>query len=134
MWRTKMHLVVRQQNEVIKSQREEIEYKETVIVGLVDDIDPAAKRQILNRAVRRGGKKYQERLRELYKQFEMKYHINLSARLEHYNENRKPKLKNKIEYIDKVMEKIPEFYEIVAKLYESDVKELAEKLYELNAR
>ncbi|MMZ48462.1 hypothetical protein D1872_101330 [compost metagenome] len=126
--------VVRQQNEVIKSQREEIEYKETVIVGLVDDIDLAAKRQILNRVVRRGGKRYQERWRELYKQFEMKYHINLSARLDRYNENNKPKLKNKIEYIDKVMEKIPELYEIAAKLYENDVKELAQELYELNAR
>ncbi|WP_113050235.1 transporter [Paenibacillus polymyxa] len=126
--------VVRQQNEVIKSQREEIEYKEKVIVGLVDDIDLAAKRQILNRVVRRGGKKYQERWRELYKQFEMKYHINLSARLDRYNENNKPKLKNKIEYIDKVMGKIPELYEIAAKLYENDVKELAEELYELNAR
>ncbi|MEK3849937.1 MULTISPECIES: BRO family protein [Paenibacillus] len=126
--------VVRQQNEVIISQREEIEYKETVIVGLVDDIDLAAKRQILNRVVRRGGKRYQERWRELYKQFEMKYHINLSARLDRYNENNKPKLKNKIEYIDKVMEKIPELYEIAAKLYENDVKELAQELYELNAR
>ncbi|TKH42073.1 hypothetical protein C1I60_22515 [Paenibacillus terrae] len=126
--------VVRQQNEVIKFQREEIEYKETVIVGLVDDIDLAAKRQILNRVVRRGGKKYQERWRELYKQFEMKYHINLSDRLDRYNENNKPKLKNKIDYIDKVMGKIPELYEIAAKLYENDVKELAQELYELNER
>jgi prophage antirepressor-like protein len=126
--------VVRQQNEVIKSQREEIEYKETVIVGLVDDIDLAAKRQILNRVVRRGGKKYQERWRELYKQFEMKYHTNLSARLDRYNESNKPKLKNKIDYIDKVMGKIPELYEIAAKLYENDVKELAQELYELNGK
>jgi prophage antirepressor-like protein len=105
--------VVRQQNEVIKSKCEEIEYKETVIVGLVNDIDLAAKRQILNRVV---------------------YHINLSTRLEGYNENNKPKLKNKIEYIDKVMGKIPELYEIAAKLYENDVKELAQELYELNGR
>ncbi|WP_068499067.1 hypothetical protein [Paenibacillus kribbensis] len=101
---------------------------------MVDDIDFAAKRQILNRVVRRGGKKYQERWRELYKQFEMKYHINLSVRLDRYNENNKPKLKNKIDYIDEVMGKIPEFYEIAAKLYENDVKELAEELYELNAK
>ncbi|MNW41038.1 hypothetical protein D3C74_181640 [compost metagenome] len=124
--------VVRQQNEVIKGQRQEIEYKENVIVGLVDDIDLATKRQILNRVVRRGGKRYQERWRELYKQFEMKYHTNQTARLDRYNEDHKPKLKNKIDFIDKVMGEIPELYEIAAKLYENDVKELAQELYELN--
>ncbi|MNC10273.1 ORF6N domain protein [compost metagenome] len=112
----------------------EIEHKEAVIVGLVDDIDLATKRQILNRVVRRGGSQYQERWRELYKQFEMKYHLNLSVRLERYNSQNKPKIKNKIDYIDKVMGKVPELYEIAAKIYENDVKELAEEIYGLNAR
>ena len=94
--------------------------------------DFAEKRQILNRVVRYQGANYQERWRELYKQFEMKYHIDLGARLINYNKSNKPKLKNKVDYIDKVMNKIPELYEIAAKLYENDVKKLARDIYSLN--
>lgn len=43
---------VRNQNEIIKKQQKEIEYKEDIIIGLVDDITVAEKRQILNRVVR----------------------------------------------------------------------------------
>ncbi|WP_216364885.1 Bro-N domain-containing protein [Paenibacillus sp. BIHB 4019] len=131
---------VRQQNEVIKAQREtiveqlgEIDHKEHVIIGLVDEIDLATKRQVLNRVVRKGGlNKVQQRWNELYKQFEMKYHVNLQRKLDSYNESHKPKLKNKLDYIDKVLGKIPELYEIACKIYENDVKELVSELYELN--
>ena len=124
--------MVRSQNELIEKQRLEIDHKDEVIVGLVDEISLAEKRQILNRVVRYKGANFQERWRELYKQFEMKYHIDLSKRLENYNVNHKPKMKNKVDYIDKVMNKIPELYEIACKLYENDVKELSEQLYSLN--
>lgn len=124
---------VRQRLESEKKQLEgEVEYKETVIIGLVDEIDLATKRQILNRVVRKGGANYQDRWRELYKQFEMKYHLNLSMRLDNYNTSHKPKLKNKIDYIDKILNKIPELYEIACKLYENDVKDLIAEIYELN--
>ncbi len=124
--------VVRKQNEIIALKEKEIEHKEAVIVGLVDEISLAEKRQILNRVVRYKGAKFQERWRELYKQFSMKYHINLDDKLKKCNEIHKPKLKNKIDYIDKVMNKIPELYEIACKLYENDVNELAKNLYSLN--
>ncbi|MCL6457658.1 MAG: Bro-N domain-containing protein [Gorillibacterium sp.] len=124
---------VRQQNVMLKEQREEISYKEEVIIGLVDEIDLATKRQVLNRVVRKGGlDKVQPRWNELYKQFELKYHANLQRKLDSYNEAHKPKLKNKLDYIDKVMDKVPELYEIACKIYENDVKELVEELYELN--
>jgi prophage antirepressor-like protein len=123
---------VRKQNEMILKQQKTIEYKENVIIGLVDEVTLAEKRQILNRVVRYKGANFQERWRELYRQFEMKYHIDLTKRLESYNTSHKPKMKNKIDYIDKVMNKIPELYEVACKLYENDVKELAEELYFLN--
>lgn len=123
---------VRQQNELIIKQQEEISHKEDVIIGLVDKVDLAEKRQILNRVVRYKGANFQERWRELYKQFEMKYHIDLTRKYESYNLTHKPKMKSKVDYIDKVMNKISELYEIAAKLYESDVKELAKQLYSLN--
>ncbi|NIK79068.1 hypothetical protein FHS15_004214 [Paenibacillus castaneae] len=65
MFRTTL-ATVRHQNELIKVQREEIDHKEHVIIGLVDDIDLATKRQLLNRVVRKGVKdKQQQRWREL---------------------------------------------------------------------
>ncbi len=124
---------VRKQNEIIALKEKEIEHKEDVIVGLVDEISLAEKRQILNRVVRYKGANYRERWNELYKQFEMKYHIeSIKNKLEKYNKNHKPKLKSKVDYIDKVMNKIPELYEIACKLYENDVMELAKNLYSLN--
>lgn len=124
---------VRQQNELIKEQRMEIGYKEEVIIGLVDEIDLATKRQVLNRVVRKAGyDKVQSRWNELYRQFELKYHLNLKRKLESYNEEHKPKLKNRLDYIDKVLDKVPELYEIACKIYENDVKELVSQLYELN--
>ncbi|MDS1004982.1 BRO family protein [Clostridium sporogenes] len=124
---------VRKQNEIIALKEKEIEHKEDVIVGLVDEISLAEKRQILNRVVRYKGANFKERWNELYKQFEMKYHIeSIKNKLEKYNKNHKPKLKSKVDYIDKVMNKIPELYEIACKLYENDVRELAKNLYSLN--
>lgn len=115
-----------------EEKTKQLEHKEEVIVTLVDDISLAEKRQVLNRVVRYKGANFQERWRELYKQFEMKYHLSLRERLERYNLDHKPKLKNKVDYIDKVMNKIPELYEIACKLYENDVKELANHIYDLN--
>jgi prophage antirepressor-like protein len=125
---------VRKQNEKLEVQQQELEYKGSVIIGLVDEIDLAEKRQILNRVVQKAGSKFQERWRELYKQFEMKYHLRLNDQLESYNKTHKPKLKNKVDYIDKVMGKIPELYEICCKLFENDVKELIGEMYSLSSR
>lgn len=120
---------VRQQNEVIKKQREEIEHKEDVIIGLVDNISLAKKRQILNRVVRYNHANYQERWALLYREFENKYHIDLQHRFDKYNKDNKPKCKTKLEYIDRVMDKIPELYEMAAKLFENDIKALVDEMY-----
>lgn len=90
--------MIRKQNEIIALKDKELEHKDNVIVGLVDEISLAKKRQVLNRVVRYKGANFQERWRELYKQFEIKYHINLKDRLEKYNANHKPKLKDKVDY------------------------------------
>lgn len=123
-------LTVRKQNETIKKQREEIEHKEDVIIGLVDEITLAEKRQILNRVVRYNHANYRDRWAVLYREFENKYHIDLQKRMDRYNSENKPKCKNKLDYIDRVMGKIPELYEIAAKLFEADVKALIEEMYQ----
>ena len=129
---------VRKQNEIIASQKKTIEnqnqdlmHKEDVIIGFVDEIDLAKKRQVLNRVVRYKTNNYSQRWNELYKQFEMKYHIDLKRRMETYNLSHKPKVKNKLDYIDRVLNKVSELYDIACKLYENDVKELVQEMYGL---
>jgi prophage antirepressor-like protein len=124
--------VVKNQNQVIMKQQKELQHKEDVIIGLVDSVELAEKRQILNRVVRHNNANFQDRWRELYKQFEMKYHINLDIRLSAYNQEHKPKLSGKLDYIDKVMGKVSDLYEIACKLYENDIKELTEQMYKLS--
>lgn len=117
-----------EENDILTKENE---YKEDVIINLTDNIDTAEKRQVLNRVVRYKGANYQERWNELYKQFEMKYHIDLNRRIERWKKETGKKTMNKINYIDKIMNKIPELYEIACKLYESDIKELVNQMYEL---
>lgn len=114
---------VREQNEIIKRQKKEIIHKEDVIIGLVDDIDLATKRQRITQIVRFGADgKYQERYSLLYGEFERKYHCNLKSRMEGCT--LKPKVRNKMDYIDREMGMIPQLYEIACKLFENDVEKL----------
>jgi prophage antirepressor-like protein len=115
--------------EAVAKQQKEIEYKENVIIGLVDEVELAEKRQILNQVVRHKNANFQERWKELYRQFDMKYHIDIKKRFESYNRDHKPKMKGYLDYVDVVMHKVPELYEIACKLYESDIKELTEQMY-----
>lgn len=123
---------VRKQNNIIQEQKKEIVHKSDVIVGLVDGISLADKRQILNRVVKHKHANYHERWSTLYREFENKYHMDLSRRFDTYNKSHKPKCKSKVDYIDKVLNKIPELYELAAKLYENDVNELVKEMYALN--
>ena len=114
---------VREQNETIKRQKKEIIHKEDVIIGLVEDIDLATKRQRITQIVRFGADgKYQERYSLLYGEFERKYHCNLKLRMEGCT--LKPKVRNKMDYIDREMGMIPQLYEIACKLFENDVEKL----------
>lgn len=117
---------VREQNETIKHQKAEIMHKEDVIIGLVEDIDLATKRQRITQIVRFGASgNYQERYNLLYREFERKYHCNLKMRMESCT--LKPKVRNKMDYIDREMNMIPQLYEIACKLFENDVEKLKEE-------
>lgn len=113
-----------EQNEKLK---QEVEYKENVIVGLVKDIDLADKRQRITQIVRKGqsnGAAISARYALLYIEFEKKYRVNLSVRLENYKNSYKPRLKNYLDVIDKQMNMIPELYEICCKLFENEYNEI----------
>ena len=117
--------------EQLKAEKELLEkenaYKDDVIIGLVEDIDLAEKRQRINQIVRHGVKNSKDigvRWNLLYNEFEKKYHINLSTRLEKHRNDFKPKLKNQLDLIDRKLNMIPQLYEVCCKLFHSDVKEL----------
>ena len=114
-----------------KSLVTEVIRKEDIIIGYVDKTTLAEKRQILNRVVKHNTSDYKARYVELYRQFEMKYHINLNYRFNKYNEENTPKCKSKMAYICEIMGNTNELYEIAVKLYESDVKELVAQMYGL---
>lgn len=120
----KLQLENSKQKEVIEVQSKEIEYKEDVIIGLVDTISLEEKRQTLNKVVRHKGANYQERWQLLYKHFEDKYHLNLKIRKENWDKVNKPKSKSMVDFIDRGLGKIPELYEIATKLFEGDIKEI----------
>lgn len=117
----------KEKNKVLTAEnaglKREVEHKENVIVGLVDDIDLATKRQRINQIVRRGVKNpalYKDRWALLYSEFEKKYHVNLSLRLENHANEYTPKLKNNMDVIDRQMGMIPNLYEIACKVFEND--------------
>lgn len=124
--------VVNKQNQLIKQQREEIEYQSEVIEGLVEDISLADKRQILNRVMKHNNKgDYISRWRILYREFDNRYHINTKIRMERYNSTAKKKMQSRVEYIDKQLNMISELYEIAAKLFHEEVNQLIDEIYKL---
>lgn len=117
----------KEKNKVLTAEnaglKQEVEHKENVIVGLVGDIDLATKRQRINQIVRHGVKNpalYKDRWALLYGEFEKKYHVNLSLRLENHASEYTPKLKNNMDVIDRQMGMIPNLYEIACKVFEND--------------
>ena len=57
--------------------------------------------------------------------------MNLSVRLQNYNKHgKKKKITSKLDYIDKVLNQLPDLYDLAAKIFESDLKELINELYE----
>ncbi len=122
LFKTTLH-TINEQNKMIDEQRKEITHKENVIIGLVSDIYLTTKRQRITQIVRKGANSnYSERYNLVYGEFERKYHIDLKRRMDGCKI--KPKIKSRMDYIDRVLDMIPELYEIACKLFENDVEEL----------
>jgi len=121
---------VKEQQKIITEQKQEINHKSDVISGLIEDIPLASKRQILNRVVMKCSN-FNDRWKELYFNFEQKYHLKINARMESYNKTHKSKLRSKLEYIEEIG-MIDELYKIACKLYESEVNVLVQEMYELH--
>lgn len=110
----------------------EIERKEDVIIGLVTDIDLAEKRQRISQIVRHGTKRYSERYNLLYSEFNKKYHTDVKRRLDNAKARGEVKKSaNVMAYICDVMNMTAELYELSCKLFENDVKELMEEMWDI---
>ncbi|HIE4786654.1 TPA: BRO-N domain-containing protein [Clostridioides difficile] len=120
----KLATELKEKREKIKQLESEVVHKEDVIIGLVEDISLAEKRQRINQIIKYKAepKNFSKRWNLLYDEFEKKYHLDLKRRIN--NCDIKPKIKNKIDYIDREMNMIPQLYEIACKLFENDVEEL----------
>ena len=119
--------IIEAQKQTISDKDRVIEYKEDVICGLVDDIDLATKRQRIKQIIQYHAGCKSELMQKwnlLYNEFEEKYHVNLSVRFENNKDAFKPRLRNKVDLIDRQMNMIPQLYEICCKLFESDVQKL----------
>lgn len=123
-------LTIREQNQLITTQKNKISAQESVITTLTKDVSLADLRHILNRLMRHHGGNFQNRWQLLYREFEHKYSMNLSVRLQNYNKHGKKKITSKLDYIDKVLNQLPDLYDLAAKIFESDLKELINELYE----
>lgn len=127
--------MVTKQIELTKENKElklEIIHKENVIIGFVEDVDLATKRQRLNQIMKFGfkdGKSQSNRWNLLYDEFQRKYHCNLKLRMD--GEVVKPKYKNKLDYIDRGMNMIPQIYELACKIFENDVDKLKEEWFDV---
>ena len=124
--------------EATKPLYREINHKEDVIVGLVEDIDLATKRQRIKQIINHNANgRFSERYGLLYKEFQDKYHIDIKRRMNNLDpksiitnkEGKDIKVTNKIktnqmEYIDKILCMTPQLYEIACKVFENDVEEL----------
>ena len=121
-----------EEREKLESEKQQllvdVTHKEDVIIGLVEDIDLATKRQRISQIIKYrfgGSDKVTKRWNLLYNEFEKKYHVDIKRRMNSPESMAiKPKYKNKLDYIDRKMEMIPQLYELACKLFENDIERL----------
>lgn len=120
---------IQQQNNTIQQQNHTISHQEDIIRNLTSDIPLADKRQILNRIVRFGGSPH-TRWPFLYREFDNKFHMNTKVQLEHYNETHKPKLQNRLDYIEHIG-MFNDLAEIACVIFDPDIEKLSAQYYEI---
>ena len=112
---------------------EEVIHKDDIINGLTQDVTLADQRQRINRVIRHGAKgRYAERYALLYKEFEDKYHVSLTKRMKRDIENGVcRKSINRMDYICDVMDMTDELYQLLAKVFGSEFKDLTGYIHDL---
>lgn len=108
-----------------------VDEKQETINAISRNVPAPTKRMILNRVMKRKSKDLiQNRWAVLYREFENINHMNLNLRIEKYNkEPNHKKCPTKIDYIDNVLGKMDELYDLTVKLFESDFTQLMQEMH-----
>lgn len=108
-----------------------VDEKQETINAISRNVPAPTKRMILNRVMKRKSKDLiQNRWAVLYREFENINHMNLNLRIEKYNkEPNHKKCPTKIDYIDNVLGKMDELYDLAVKLFESDFTQLMQEMH-----
>lgn len=108
-----------------------VDEKQETINAISRNVPAPTKRMILNRVMKRKSKDLiQNRWVVLYREFENINHMNLNLRIEKYNkEPNHKKCPTKIDYIDNVLGKMDELYDLAVKLFESDFTQLMQEMH-----
>lgn len=108
-----------------------VDEKQETINAISRNVPAPTKRMILNRVMKRKSKNLiQNRWAVLYSEFENINHMNLNLRIEKYNkEPNHKKCPTKIDYIDNVLGKMDELYDLAVKLFESDFTQLMQEMH-----
>lgn len=96
------------------------DYKKSVIEGLTEEIPLADMRQRITQIIRKGGLAgIKEGYYLLYSEFDKKFHVNVSTRM-----NNVLYCGSKMDYIEKELKMLPELYDLTCKLFESQYESL----------
>lgn len=100
---------------------EENDLQKDMIEGMTEEVPVAELRQRISRIIqqRGGGTHIQGAWIALFKEFELKYHMRLNQRME-----RDMFQGNKVEYIDKKLNMIPELFDLTCKLFGEEADKL----------
>ena len=119
-----------------EKQAQEIKHKDEVILGLTKNTPRPELRKRINQIIRYGAKSgYPRRYGIAYNEFDLTYKKNVSARLNHAIEKGvvKPST-NRMEYICEHMGMTWEFYQVVVRVFEGDLRQLSLDILESTSR
>ncbi len=133
-------IALEQQNEQLlietQAQQQEIEHQKQVIMGLTQDSPKPELRQRINQIIRfgaRGG--YQGRYALAYKEFDLAHHMNVDVRLRRAIERGEVKSNtNRMDYICTHLDMTWQFYQVVARVFEGDLRAISVSIIENTER
>lgn len=119
-------VVAEEEKQVLLLENEKLlednQHNRKVIEGLVDNISLADMRQRITQIIQKGGiSDIRDKWHMLYLEFDKKYHINVSTRM-----NNSVFSGSKMDFIEEELDMIPELYDLTCKLFESSYNALVE--------
>lgn len=112
----------------------EAKFQKNIVEGLAGSIELADKQARINQIIRTSKENPREKYRKLYDEFNRKYHMNIDIR--HKNAIAKGEIKkttSKLTYICEHLDMVDELYEVVVKVFATDVDRLVQEMYEVSS-